>query len=172
MNMKTMKTMRTKKNAMLLSLACLIAAMCLLSGSCGGDGTQGMGSAGDMPDGSAPADSGSQQTDAQQPASQSITAADLQNMMSEGQDYTLVDVRTDSEYQAGHIEGAILIPVDVIGDQAASYLPDKNAFIVVYCRSGARSASAAAALVNLGYTNIHDLGGISNWPYGTVTGSE
>ena len=98
-----------------------------------------------------------------------ITPADAKAIMDSTQPYTLVDVRTDSEYQSGHIKGAILIPSDVITNKAASELPDKNALIIVYCRSGARSSASSKALVNMGYTKVYDLGGIMDWPYETVT---
>jgi len=98
-----------------------------------------------------------------------IKPEDAKAIMDSTQPYILVDVRTDSEYKAGHIEGAILIPDTEITDKAASELPDKNALIMVYCRSGVRSAGASKALVGMGYTKVYDLGGIINWPYGTVT---
>ena len=91
-------------------------------------------------------------------------------MMNNNESFTLVDVRTESEYRSQRIDGAILIPVDQIESQAPSKLPDKEAKIVVYCRSGARSSVAARKLVTLGYTNVYDLGGIMNWPYETVSG--
>ena len=84
--------------------------------------------------------------------------------------YTLVDVRTQSEFQAQRIAGAILIPYDQIAGLAASELPDKDALIFTYCRTGVRSSAAAHTLVGLGYTNVYDIGGIQSWPYGTVSG--
>ena len=98
-----------------------------------------------------------------------IKPEDAKAIMDSTQPYTLVDVRTDSEYKTGHIKGAKLIPSAEIADKAAAELPDKNALIIVYCRSGARSSASAKALVSLGYTKVYDLGGIINWPYGTVT---
>jgi len=99
----------------------------------------------------------------------SITPEKAKNIMDNGDPYILVDVRTESEYKGGHIKNAKLIPNTEIADKAATELPDKNALIIVYCRSGARSAGAANALVKMGYTNVYDLGGIMNWPYETVT---
>ena len=84
--------------------------------------------------------------------------------------YVIVDVRTPAEYKEAHIEGAVLIPVNEIDQLASSKLPDKEQLIFVYCRSGGRSAQSAKALAQMGYTNIHDFGGITAWPYGTVTG--
>lgn len=84
----------------------------------------------------------------------------------------LLDVRTPEEWAEGHIEGAILIPLDELPNRAAAELP-QDAEIVVYCRSGNRSAQAAAYLVDAGYTNVSDLGGIIDWVaagYPTVSG--
>lgn len=77
----------------------------------------------------------------------------------------ILDVRQPDEYATGHIRGAVLLPVGEIEAQAATVLPDKNTKILVYCRSGNRSAVAAAALQTLGYTDVSDFGGIIDWPY-------
>jgi len=98
-----------------------------------------------------------------------ITAEQAKALMDDGKLYTLVDVRTEDEFKAGHIAGAKRIPDTEIKDRAATELPDKGARILVYCRSGVRSAGAAHTLVDLGYTNVYDMGGIINWSYGTVT---
>jgi len=104
------------------------------------------------------------------PGYKTITAAQGKQMMDSGGPYTLVDVRTADEYQQGHIPGAELIPVDTIAARAGTDLPNKSAVILVYCRSGARAATAARALVSMGYTSVYDLGGIINWSYDLVTG--
>lgn len=79
------------------------------------------------------------------------------------QDFIVVDVRTPQEWsEDGHIEGATLIPVDEIPSRAPAELP-QDAEIVVYCRSGNRSAQAADWLISNGYTNVKDLGGINDW---------
>jgi len=65
----------------------------------------------------------------------------------------------------------MLIPVDVIETEAPVKLTDKNAEIFVYCRSGNRSVTASQALVELGYTNVYNLGGINDWPYETEAGA-
>ena len=101
------------------------------------------------------------------PAVRTITAAEAHKMMAELDKYILLDVRTDAEYREAHIRGSILIPDTEIKQRAASMLPDKNAVIFVYCRTGRRSAGAAAVLASLGYKNIYDFGGIINWPYET-----
>lgn len=79
----------------------------------------------------------------------------------------LLDVRTQEEYSGKHIPNSILIPVEVIQEEAPSKLTDKNATIFVYCRSGRRSEAAADALAKMGYTKVYDLGGIIDWPYET-----
>jgi rhodanese-related sulfurtransferase len=86
------------------------------------------------------------------------------DMMASGDPYTLVDVRTQAEYDDGHIEGALLLPIDQLETLATEQLSDKDAIILVYCRSGNRSAQASALLVELGYTNVFDFGGIIDWP--------
>ncbi|MDR0475962.1 MAG: rhodanese-like domain-containing protein [Treponema sp.] len=101
---------------------------------------------------------------------QTITAKEAYRMMGELDNYILLDVRIPAEFQETRIDGAVLIPDYEIKDRAETELPDKNAVIFVYCRSGRRSAQAAADLAALGYKNIYDFGGIINWPYKTVSG--
>jgi rhodanese-related sulfurtransferase len=85
------------------------------------------------------------------------------------QGYVILDTRTREEYDQGHIPGAIQISHDEITEKAEEVLTDKDQLILVYCRSGRRSKIAAEALVELGYTNIKEFGGIIDWPY-EVTG--
>jgi phage shock protein E len=80
----------------------------------------------------------------------------------------VLDVRTKEEYETGHIKDSILIPVDNLKAEAENKLKDKDAVIFVYCRSGSRSFTAAKILVELGYKNVYNLGGINNWPYEVV----
>ena len=96
-----------------------------------------------------------------------ITAEQAYEMMNT-QEVVIVDVRTQSEYDEGHIQNAVLIPNETIGSDLPTNLPDKNAIILVYCRSGRRSEEAARKLVNLGYVSVYDFGGINDWTYGTV----
>lgn len=86
----------------------------------------------------------------------------------DSEDVIILDVRTQDEFDSGHIENAVLLPVTEINDNAEEVLPDKDAKILVYCRSGNRSATAARELIRMGYTNVYDFGGINTWPYGTV----
>ncbi|MFZ5944637.1 MAG: rhodanese-like domain-containing protein [Bacillota bacterium] len=83
----------------------------------------------------------------------------------------LLDVRTLEEYNEKHIPQSILIPVDVLKEQAEELLEDKEAPIFVYCRSGNRSAKAAEILVELGYKKVYNLGGINSWQYNTESNS-
>ena len=97
-----------------------------------------------------------------------ITAEEAKAIMDTETDYIIIDARTEEEFAEGHIEGAILIPEYEIADRAEAELPDKDALILVYCRSGRRSKIAAEELVKLGYTDVREFGGIIDWPYETV----
>ena len=97
-----------------------------------------------------------------------ITAQEAKEIMDTEQDYIIIDARTEEEFAEGHIANAILIPEYEIKDRAEKELPDKDALILVYCRSGRRSKIASEELVNLGYTNVKEFGGIIDWPYETV----
>ena len=108
-------------------------------------------------------------TDTPNATYQKISAKEAKAMMDDGKPFILLDVRTDEEFAAERLDGAILIPDDAIGSRAEKELPDKNARILVYCRSGRRSALAAKELVGMGYTNVFDFGGIIDWPYGTLS---
>lgn len=79
----------------------------------------------------------------------------------EKQNAFLLDVRTPEEFAAGHVPGAVNIPVQVLATRM-NEVP-KNRPVVVYCRSGVRSANAAKMLSDAGYTKLYDLGGMSNW---------
>ncbi len=94
-----------------------------------------------------------------------ITAEEAKTIMDQEEDVIILDVRTQEEYEDGYIENAILLPDYEINDNAETILPDKNAKILVYCRSGNRSASSAKALIKMGYTDVYDFGGIIDWPY-------
>ena len=84
-------------------------------------------------------------------------------------DFIILDVRTEEEYDTEHIANAILIPDYEIKEKAESILTDKDQLILVYCRSGRRSKNAASTLATLGYTNIKEFGGIIDWKYDTIT---
>ena len=94
-----------------------------------------------------------------------ISGAEAKALMDSESGYIIIDARTQSEYDEGHIPGAILIPEYEIADRAEKELPDKDQLILVYCRSGRRSKIAAEELVKLGYTNVKEFGGIIDWEY-------
>lgn len=94
-----------------------------------------------------------------------ITAEEAYEMM-QNQEVIVVDVRTQAEYNEGYIPKAILIPNEEIEENPPELLPDLEATILVYCRSGNRSAQAAKKLIKMGYTKVYDFGGINKWTYG------
>jgi phage shock protein E len=104
------------------------------------------------------------------PTVMNITAEQGKDMMDEDPTIVLVDVRTEAEFTEEHIPGALLVPVDELESLAPEMLPDKEATYIIYCRSGNRSATAAQQLIDMGYQNIYDMGGIIDWPYETETG--
>ena len=96
---------------------------------------------------------------------QQITQEKAKDMM-DTQDVTVLDVREQHEFDAGHIPGAVLLPVGSITEAtAAAVIPDVDSVVLVYCRSGNRSKTASAALAELGYRNVYEFGGINTWPY-------
>jgi len=101
-----------------------------------------------------------------------ISAEEAKQMIDSGQSVFIVDVRTKEEYDQGHIPSAMLLPNTELGKQAAVSLPDKDATILVYCRSGNRSKSASLELLQMGYSKVYDFGGIIDWPYDVVIKEE
>lgn len=102
-----------------------------------------------------------QQADA---AYRQISQEEAKEMMDAG-DAVVLDVREQSEYDEGHIPGEVLLPVGSIDEDTAAVIPEKSTTVLVYCRSGNRSKTAAAALAELGYTDVYEFGGINTWPY-------
>ena len=99
-------------------------------------------------------------------AYQKISAEEAYEMMISQE--IVVDVRTREEYDGGHIENAVLVPNESIGSEMPEALPDKEATLLVYCRSGRRSKDAAQKLLALGYQSVYDFGGVIDWPYELV----
>ena len=97
-----------------------------------------------------------------------ISGVQAKALMDSESGYIIIDARTQSEYDEGHIPGAIMIPEYEIADRAEKELPDKDQLILVYCRSGRRSKIAAEELVKLGYTNVKEFGDIIDWKYEIV----
>lgn len=94
-----------------------------------------------------------------------ISQEEAKEMM-DNQEVLILDVREQDEYDSRHIPGAVLLPVGSITEEsAAEVIPEKDATVLVYCRSGNRSKTAAKALAELGYTGIYEFGGITTWPY-------
>lgn len=91
-----------------------------------------------------------------------LSATDYKSRYVDGkEEHVLVDVRTPEEFASGHIPGALNIPLQELGQKTDRLAKDKA--LILYCRSGSRSAHAAGMLGRLGYTNVQDLGGIYHW---------
>lgn len=98
-----------------------------------------------------------------------ITMDEAMEIFKQPGEYIILDVRTFEEFNGGHIPGAICIPNENIGSEPPAELSDKDQLIYVYCRSGNRSKKAAQKLVDMGYTNIVEFGGIIDWKGEKVT---
>lgn len=90
-----------------------------------------------------------------------ITSEEAHQLVKQGA--FLLDVRTVEEFSSAHIEGAVNIPVQELEAKLQSLPSKKDAPIVLYCRSGRRSAMAKEMLEKAGYTKVSDLGAMSNW---------
>lgn len=101
-----------------------------------------------------------------------ITAEHAKAIMDKG-GIVIVDVRTEAEYKERHIKDALLVPNETLDSgKRPESLPDLDAILLVYCRTGVRSKEASQKLEKLGYKHIYDFGGITDWPYDTVSGEE
>lgn len=93
---------------------------------------------------------------------QRITCADYKARYLDGNaSHVLLDVRTPQEFATGFIPGAVNIAVQELQQRIGEVPTDKP--VIVYCRSGGRSASAAQMLAQAGYSDLYDLGGIIDW---------
>jgi len=99
-----------------------------------------------------------------------ITPQEAHDMMTDNNNVVILDVRTQEEFDEGHITNAVLLPDYEIGEKAERVLADKNQTILIYCRTGRRSEIAARELIDMGYTKVFDFGGITDWPYEIVRG--
>ena len=97
------------------------------------------------------------------PAPLKITHEQAQEIMRD-YDVIILDVRTPDEFRSGHIENAVLLPLDELQDRALDVIGDTDTIVLIYCRSGRRSADAAWLLNSLGFVNVYDFGGILDWP--------
>lgn len=139
------------KKPILVGLACIFTAITLSACS-----------------GAANTAQGTQTAEQGAAAYRKITAAEAKTVIDTQENVIILDVREQSEYDSGHIPNATLLPLGSITAKAAEALPDKDQTILVYCRSGNRSRTAANELVSLGYTQVYDFGGIIDWPYDIV----
>lgn len=93
-----------------------------------------------------------------------ISAQELQKIIDTNSKIVLLDVRTTGEYVRGKITNSINLPVDEVSDEVEKIIPDKNAFIYVYCLSGSRSVYAVQEMMMLGYKNVFNLtNGLLAW---------
>jgi len=99
---------------------------------------------------------------------QTITPKNYVIMTEQVNQVILIDVRTPEEYSLGKIKNAKLLPVLSMPYVLLEMYPDKEAPYVLYCRSGVRSKDAAIYMIQKGYQQVYDLGGIIDWPYEIV----
>ena len=92
-----------------------------------------------------------------------ISMEEAQRIMDTEDNIIILDVRTQQEFDEGHIPNAICVPNETITGESIPELPDKQQIILVYCRSGRRSKEARRKLSSYGYTNIKEFGGIIDW---------
>ena len=157
------------KNRIIIIIAMAVAAAALSScAPAEGNGqshtgvTASTGSASSEEETAVPAESAPQED-----GYSKITAEEAKNMM-DSQTVIILDVRTQEEFDSGYIKDAVRLEMADFESQAATVLPDKDAVILVYCRTGNRSATASRMLIAMGYTKVFDFGGIYEWPYDVV----
>ena len=93
-----------------------------------------------------------------------ITATQMKEFLDKHKDIILVDTRTPMEFEEEHIKGAILIPFDQLAQRHEEMKAKKHDKIILYCRTGSRSAYAAQVLSDLGYEDVsNEMGGILDW---------
>ncbi len=97
-----------------------------------------------------------------------ISAREAKDMLDNDSSIVLIDVREQDEYLDEHIPNAVLLPLGELESRLVGKYPDKSTTFIIYCRSGNRSNEAAEIFVELGYTNVYDMGGIIDWPYTTI----
>ena len=141
-------------------ILCIISAvLCIFLAACGNDSSIGIIGGADGPTSIIIAEKG------EKTMYEQITPEEAKKIMDSGDEHIILDTREQDEFDEGHIPGAILIPYTEIENKAEEMLSDKDAQILVYCRSGRRSKIASESLTKLGYTNVKEFGGIIDWPY-------
>ena len=143
-------------------LLCIILS-CFFLTACGNAGSIGIIGGADGPTSIIVADKG------EKAMYQQISQEEAKKIMDSGEEHIVLDTREQYEYDESHIPNAILIPYTEIENKAEEMLPDKDAQILVYCRSGRRSKIASESLANMGYTNVIEFGGIIDWQYEVET---
>ena len=138
------------------------AILCIILTACGNDSSIGIIGGADGPTSIIVSKKG------EKAMYEQITPEEAKNIMDLGEEHIILDTREQEEFDDGHIPNAILIPYTEIENKAEEMLPDKDAQILVYCRSGRRSKIAAESLSKLGYTNVKEFGGIIDWKYEVV----
>ena len=99
-----------------------------------------------------------------QPDVPSVSAKQVMDAIKNGEQCTLVDVRTEGEFKRGHIKNSMHIPQNAVSDTLEQRIPDKKSKIYVYCLSGSRSVFAVSDMVKMGYTNVFDMkNGLLAW---------
>ncbi len=98
-----------------------------------------------------------------------LSQEEAYNQLKNDKKIILIDVRTVEEFEEdGHVEGSINIPLHTVPSEFAKVVPDKNAKIFIICYSGARASDATAFVKRLGYTDVHNIGGVGTWRYGLI----
>ncbi len=115
-----------------------------------------------------PSGSETQTQTQQSTASYHMITADEAKLMMDDENAIVIDVREEYEYNESHIPNAKLVPLGSIESDISNVVPQKDTLILVYCRSGNRSKTAAEKLVSMGYTNVYEFGGIIDWPYEVI----
>lgn len=154
-------------------LTCFAALLCLMAltlSGCGGTGNQNetgnVGESENVSQGEIGIEAENEKDgESSEISYEQISQEEAKNWMNTETDVIILDVRTEQEYASGHIVGAICIPNETIDESVTEQLPDKEQLILVYCRSGNRSKQASEKLVNLGYSNVKEFGGINTWQY-------
>ena len=100
-----------------------------------------------------------------------LSADEAAKFMAAEKKFLIVDVRTQEEYDKKHIPNAILVPIEDIRADKLDALPDKNRTLLIYCWTGRRAEDAAKILVDKGYKNVCEFGGLVDWT-GATEGSE
>jgi len=112
-----------------------------------------------------PEDMSGEKSTTSQSNNMEISATDVYEKISENKSIKIVDVRTQEEYDEQHISSSTLVPLDSLQSEISKIESIKKSDeIIVYCRSGRRSAEAYNILTSLGYTNVKSMaGGINEW---------